>query len=626
MPIVLIDASESKLIYSMEAYNEPEMSLEAQNKKLSLKELIKVIGFSFKMLWRYSKSMLFLSGSGAVIDGVSPIIQAYLAGAILNELALIPQGTASRDKLLVLVIISSLISALIFFFGSWREYMYTAKREILSLALEHDLLIKQASLPLEESETPVVRDKYDRARQGIGELQSLSRSTMDILSAVIGIGGTITVVASTLPVLILVLLPVPFLSIWVRTKNYMVWRTMWDRGRSHRMRAYGIEEMFGNASSIMELKLFGLVKRFLALWHTESLKTIDVRLIDEKKAMRFSILSEILEAAIAVLVDVWLVFRVFAGTIGIGLFEQTRRIVGTYMGSLDRLSSALTDIFLDGYRLNDYRNFVAEDPTDTKPPGETFDGAINSIELKSTSFAYPTGNEQALDGVNFSLKIGEHVAIVGENGAGKTTLLKVMLGLFAPTSGDVLFNGRSVREIDLNGVHRQIAPLLQDYSAFDFLTVKESIAVSSLDNIDEDKVKRVLANVGMLKFVSNLPKGLDSNLGYVEDDGIKLSGGQWQRMAIARALYKEAAILVLDEPTSAVDAKSEQEIIDTIFENYEGKTVIIVSHRISTVKRASRIIMMKDGKVAEEGAHRDLFRDGTAYYELFHKQAKAMSQ
>ncbi len=601
------------------------MSSDTVNKKLPLKELIIVIGFSFKMLWRYSKSMLFLSGGGAVIDGISPIIQAYLAGAILNQLSLIPGGTASRSLLLTLVVASALISAVFYFFNSWREYVYAAKREALDLALQYELLQKQATLALEDYETPAVRDKYERAQQGMGELQYLSRSTMDVLSALISIGGTITLVAATLPLLIFVLIPLPIFSVWMRTKNYMVWRTMWDRGRAHRMRANGVEGMYGSATGIMELRLFGLIDRLLKLWRKESLKGIDVRLHDERKSALLNILTEVFETAVAVSVDIWLVLRVFAGTIGIGLFEQTRRLVGTYTGSLSQLSRGLTDIFLDGYRLNDYRTFVGENTEDLMVKGELFDEPIKTIQLNGTSFTYPGNTAPSLSEINLELKIGEHIAIAGENGAGKTTLLKVMLGLYGATGGEVLLNGRSSRTIDIRGFHAQVAPLMQDYSDFSFLTIKEAVAISSLDDINSGRVERMLEQVGMLKFVEGLPKGLDSNLGYVEEDGVKLSGGQWQRMAIARALYKEANILVLDEPTSAIDAKSEQDIVDTIFEQYEGKTVIVVSHRISTVKRASRIIMMKDGKIVETGTHQELFHEDSAYYDLFHKQAKAMS-
>lgn len=598
----------------------------SDEKKLSLWALIGVIGYSFRILWRYSKSMLFMSGGGAIVDGLSPIVQAYLAGAILNELSLIPQGIASRNKLLILVIISSFITAIFYFFGSLRGYMYTAKREAFELELQHELLYKKSTIALEEFEIPAVRDKYERARQGISDLQGLASTSMDVLGAAIAIGGTITVVASTLPWLVIVLIPLPIFSIWMRTKNFLLWRTMWDHGRSHRMRAWGIENMFESVNGIMELRLFNLTKRLLAMWHKESLKAMKIKIKDEKKSTYVSILTEIFETLVAVAVDVWLVFRVFAGVIGLGLFEQTRRLVSAYIAALSRLASSLSGISIDGYRLNDYRTFMSEHSDQHKGLGEPLNEQITSIELMGASFTYPNSTYVALDNVDLVMGVGEHIAIVGENGAGKTTLLKVMLGLFGATEGEVLFNNRNSHDIAISDVHKQVSPLMQDYAEFSFLSVKEAVGVSTLDNIDKLKVKRVLQDVGLLEFVMGLPKGLDTNLGYVEDDGIKLSGGQWQRMAIARALYKEASILVLDEPTSAIDAKSEQDIIDTIFEQYSGKMVIIVSHRISTVKRASKIIMMKNGQIAESGTHKELFHEGTAYYDLFHKQAKAMSQ
>jgi len=163
---------------------------------------------------------------------------------------------------------------------------------------------------------------------------------------------------------------------------------------------------------------------------------------------------------------------------------------------------------------------------------------------------------------------------------------------------------------------------MQDFQNYLFLNVQESVAVSDLgDEIDAKRVRENIKRVGLSDFVDSLPNKYESNLGYVEDDGVKLSGGQLQRLAIARALYKKSDILVLDEPTSAIDAKSEQDIIDTIFDLYQKKTVLIVSHRLSTVSRADRIVVMKKGRVVEEGTHKQLFKTGTAYYDLFHKQA-----
>ena len=590
-----------------------------------LKELLTACIYSQKLLWKYARSLFVINTISGVIDGLTPVAQAYLAGAILGELSEIPAGTASRNHLILLVVASALLTAVSYVVSTARSYYFYGKREQMEAKLRGELLEKKSLLALEEFELPKVRDSFERAYTGLSEVVWVTRTLTDLGSAVISIIGVLAVVASTIPLLIIVLLPMPLLSGWARLRNYSVSRSMWDSARAQRMRANSIEGLFDNATSIMELRLFGLTKKLVAMWHRETRAVYTTRIKDEKKSAVLGIFTELVETLVGVAVDIWLVFRVFAGTIAIGLFEQTRRLVSSYILSLSRITSASADLLIDGYKLNDYRLFMQKPFMQRPDTGKPLTGPPKIIKLDNVTFQYPTGTEPVLQHIKLSITAGEHVAIVGENGAGKTTLLKVLLGLYHPTQGELLIDGKSSADLDISSLHQYIAPLMQDFSPMDFLNIRDSVAISDLGAVDEGRVRQVLETVNLWEFVTSLPKQLETELGYVEDDGIKLSGGQWQRLAIARALYKQAPILVLDEPTSAIDAKSEQEIVDAVFEAYAAKTVLIVSHRVSTVRRAKRILVVKGGVIVEEGTHASLFREGSAYYDLFHKQVKAIS-
>ncbi len=244
------------------------------------------------------------------------------------------------------------------------------------------------------------------------------------------------------------------------------------------------------------------------------------------------------------------------------------------------------------------------------------------IEFKNVAFRYPKTERYILKNFSLTIHPGEKVALVGENGAGKTTLIKLLLRFYDVTEGEILINGINIKEVHLEEWHKYIGALFQDFIKYQF-TFKENVYLGNLEETNnETLLKEAIKKSGADSYVKNLPDNIDQVVGKMFEGGIDLSGGQWQKLALARAFFRNAPILVLDEPTSTIDAKAEYEIFENVQKLQKDKTVIIISHRFSTVRNADRILVLDEGKIIEEGNHEKLMKKKGLYAELFNIQAQ----
>jgi ATP-binding cassette subfamily B protein len=246
---------------------------------------------------------------------------------------------------------------------------------------------------------------------------------------------------------------------------------------------------------------------------------------------------------------------------------------------------------------------------------------ISGFEFRNVSFRYPGASRLVLNGLNFQLRPGERVALIGENGEGKTTIVKLLCRLYDPVEGQILLDGVDLREYDLADLYREIGVIFQDYMRYE-MTARENIAVGRIEKIDnlpllEQSARKSLAD----EVVGKLEAGYEQMLGRRFENGVDLSGGEWQKVALARAYLRDAQLLILDEPTSALDARSEYEVFQRFAELTAGKMAVFISHRFSTVRMADRIVVLENGRIAEDGDHESLTHLGGRYAEMFELQA-----
>ncbi len=245
------------------------------------------------------------------------------------------------------------------------------------------------------------------------------------------------------------------------------------------------------------------------------------------------------------------------------------------------------------------------------------------VEFRDVSFSYPGNERRVLDHINFKLHTNERLALIGENGQGKTTIVKLITRLYDPTEGQILLDGIDLREYDLDDLHREIGVIFQDFMRYE-MTARDNIAVGHIEDIQNIELLKTAAHKSLADdVIARLDNGYEQILGRRFEQGVDLSGGEWQKVALARAYLRDAQLLILDEPTAALDARSEYEVFHRFAELTAGKMALFISHRFSTVRSADRILVLENGKIAEEGTHDQLARMGGRYAEMFEMQASS---
>ena len=302
---------------------------------------------------------------------------------------------------------------------------------------------------------------------------------------------------------------------------------------------------------------------------------------------------------------VFVIWRTVTGAYSIGLWYLLSGAILQASSNIQQIFSTVSGIADQALFLTDLLAFFDMQPTIQSKPNAlpAPRPIVRGFEFRNVSFRYPGSSRLVLNGLNFHLRPGERVALIGENGEGKTTIVKLITRLYDPTEGQVLLDGVDLREYRLEDLYREIGVIFQDFMRYE-MTARENIAVGRIEEIDDLKMLETAARKSLADAViAKLPGGYDQMLGRRFETGVDLSGGEWQKVALARAYLRDAQLLILDEPTAALDARSEFEVFQRFAELTAGKMALFISHRFSTVRMADRIVVLENGKIAEEGSH-----------------------
>ena len=480
-----------------------------------------------------------------------------------------------------------------------------------------------AELDLLAYEDPVFYDRLDRARvqatDRLGMIQSIGRLVQQV-ATVVSLSISIMLFSPWLMLLLVAGVVPAFLgeshfAFLGYAKNF---RQTPIRRQLDYLRILG-----GSREAAKELKLFGLngflTERFTRL--SDEIYTENVGL-SRRRLIAGSFLS-LIGTAGYYSAYVFVIWRTLAGALSIGTLTFLSGAILQASTNIQQIFSTLSGIADQALFLTDLLAFFDMQPTIRSKPNAlmTPRPIMRGFEFRDVSFRYPGSPRLILDGMNFFLRPGERVALIGENGQGKTTVVKLITRLYDPTEGQILLDGVDLREYRLEDLYREIGVIFQDFMRYE-LKARENIAVGRVEEINNLELLRTAARKSMADTViGRLPKGYDQMLGGRFEGGLDLSGGEWQKVALARAYLRDAQLLILDEPTAALDAKSEFEVFRRFAELTTGKMALFISHRFSTVRMADRIVVLDKGRIAEEGSHDQLAGMGGRYAEMFEMQA-----
>jgi ATP-binding cassette subfamily B protein len=595
-------------------------------RKLTTGQYIVAIARVAQTTYKAAPFAIIVQTIGSIITAVLPIVTTFFAALTTTALAEAYAGNeAAGEAAIIYVLITAGLGVVMTAWRSLETYVSQLMRYKVEAAMSDRMYEHFLSLDFWRYDDKKTADLYDRAQQFANFFPYVFDRLANVFTQFITmIAGLVALIfVSWWLGLIVIAAIIPGVIIQFRLSRAST--RHWNENVETRRQKNMIEWQILKPNYIAELRLYGVVRYLLDL-------RMKLRDKDEKKRIDFErsyigkrLGADVLEAAAEVIALIWVTLQIIHRAQPIGQFVFVQQIVSRALGSASGLVNALGTIDEDIANLFDYQEFM-ELPVQNQQAGRLA-AAPSRIEIKDVSFEYPKTNTRVLNDINMTIETGQHVAIVGENGAGKSTLIKLITGLYHPTKGEITVDGISLKNIASSEWHDKLSVLQQEFIAYSFATAKDNIYFGDTSHgFDQQRFDKALDKAEARKFLEKLPKGVNSYINqWMEDDegnnGTDLSGGQWQRLALARNFYRDSPIIILDEPTSAIDALAEARIFKHLFAD-KKRTVITISHRLTTVEKADMIYMLQDGKLVEQGTHNELVKMRGAYYTMFESQLR----
>lgn len=576
--------------------------------------------------------ILWDSGPGVVTGGIVlriivatlPFALAKVAQYIIQDIAdKVGRGVALPANFWILVgtevglnVVLGLMTRAIDYSDSLLANRYTQHVSVR-------VMEQAARLDLTTYENPIFYDRLERARvqatDRLAMIQQMGRLFQQVITTLVFSAA----LAAASPWLVL-LLAIGVLPSFLGETHYafLGYAKNFRQTPAKRQMDY-LRQVAGSREGAKEVKLFGLNKFF-----TDRFQALANAIYLEDVALsRSKLIVGGLLGIIGTLgyygAYVYVIIRTLGGRYDIGEFTFLTASIQQASSNLQQVFSTASGIADQALFLTDLLAFFEMEPTVvSKPNGVHAPVPIRrGFEFRNVSFAYAGTSRNVLSNFNLTLAPGERIALIGENGQGKTTVVKLITRLYDPTEGQILLDGIDLREYQLADLHRQIGVIFQDFMRFE-MTAKENIAVGRVETAYADGEIELAAHKSLADtVVDKLEGGYDQMLGRRFEGGVELSGGEWQKIALARAYLRDAQLLILDEPTAALDARSELEVFERFAELTQGKMALLISHRFSTVRMADRIVVLSGGKLVEQGNHKSLMEEGGLYASMFEMQA-----
>lgn len=573
--------------------------------------------YILKIIMQYKKKYLILIVLFSVLQAILPFLSLYISQSILN---FIQTGVNAVDSYIKYIAMFILINISISISKQLYAHYLNLYRDYLYYELNCLIMNKTNDLSLADYENPEMYNSIQRAEQEIGI------RPFNIISTLVGmISSVITLFSSLLILLqwhwfsILGFIVLPFLTFsYFKKISEYEYQTKYNRSTNERKSWY-ISHLLTKDRFIKEIKLFDLNDYLVERFKDYRFKFHQQNKYIFFKKDSFSLAYQLTNTLISSFLAILAFYEAIMGYILVGN-------VMTYINVVSKIENAISAIVVSYFSLVQDNMYVENIRMYLTYENKTLNNIVSEkqkikeikkIKIINLSFKYPNSKEKVLDKINLEICAGENFALVGKNGSGKTTLIKILCGLYDNYEGAIYVNDINLRNIEMSSYKKLISAIFQDYNCYEF-TAKENISFGDIQNFDDlTRVREAAKISGAEEFISKLPKGINQQLGNWFEEGIQLSGGQWQKVAISRAFMKKSHLLILDEPSASLDPISEYNFYEKIIHEDTGNIKIFITHRFNNAKFTDKIIVMDKGEIVEFGSHESLIKNKQLYYKMY---------
>ena len=585
-------------------------------KKRYFQSLIWVI----KLQWRASRLAFGWSILSNFLKGLVPLASAYAVAQLIASASLIIQNQASVELAYAWLMIS-LIIALINELRRQIDRVVSNMSGLRVYIMANELLFNKVyELSQEQFDNQAFNTKLERSQHAITKIRGVIDVISQGLPSLIGFLGSIIAISIISPlvgaIIVLTLIPTLFFNIWQNNLHDAVHKKIEPEKRI----AARSSLMLVHPSKMLEIRFMNAFKQIIAVWREHRQKADNAINVKNRRLARIGILSGMIQPFASFGASIYFLRLLISKAIGLDQFIFAFILLAETVESAAQAAEGIRlfhELSVDLQNFNEvYKALptIANGRVKIKPP--------LTIEFQEVSFTYPNTEKSILNNISFKIASGSRWALVGENGAGKTTLIKLLLRQYLPTKGVININGVNIQDIEADNYYSSISNLSQEFFMIEHLSVKDNLLMGLNRQVSDREIYRITDLVDATKFLRELPHQLHTRLEPSFSDGTNLSVGQKQRLSIGRALLRHGDLMILDEPTSAIDAKAEHLIFNNIYKTHLSKTILIVSHRFSTVRKADQILVMDKGEIIERGSHRELLDHDGLYKEMFEIQSE----
>lgn len=569
--------------------------------------------YMLKYIWKIRKSYILISFILGIFGSLSPVIMNFMIKEALDVLTV----SGKFSNFLKLLIIYSIYSLSLSLISNYYNNVYsTILIEDINEKILNDIYYKSRNLELLQYDNCDFFNTYKFVLSNALEMAYSSvKIFVNLVSAIFGIGFLLTLILTIDPLMVIFAFFSSLINFLINIKQSKIsYQIEKDITQPYRKISY-VGRIYYLKDYAKDLRTSNLNIALSRLYKEGKNQILQV--VKEKGTIstHYSNLQNIIQICTTSIVMVYLSKSLVKNTISPGAFAAVFNSFGQLSTNIEQILGTFPKLYKNSLYIEDFKNFLNYK---TEEEGEINLEEYKDIEIKNLCFSYQKERE-VLKNINLKVKKGEKIALVGKNGSGKTTLANIIQGHYKPTEGDIYLNNISYNKYTKKSINNKIGSLPQDFKIYS-LTILENIFMNTKEKITKNEIEKsqtILEDLSLRERIEKLPKGLYTNITSEIEEGVNFSGGELQKIALARVLLKEHDLIILDEPSSALDAYSEKEVFDKILEKYSEKSVILISHKLANVINVDRIYFIDNGMIIEEGTHEDLMKQGGAYRELF---------